>query len=940
MASGLASGTTLRHLHDLFNVGTAVGLTDGQLLARYAVSNDESAFAALVARHGPMVAATCRAILHHEHDVEDAFQATFLVLARKAGSVRTGDALGGWLHRVAYRVAVQTNIASRQRRRRESDLAPWAIVHEEIDRLPERHRLPVVLCDLEGLSYEQAASRLRATVAAVRCRLSKGRERLRDRLARRGVTATALAVVIASTADASAAVGPTWASATVAAATGAASSAPAAALAQTIVRGMLFTRLKIVAAAAVTAAAGIVSAGLVVETAKPHEPGPEMNAPAASRSTAPTSNPPSPERAAEELIEVRGRVVDPDGRAVGGATVWTAHVDRKNKLAPELPSGPDGRFFLRVTPWPRGSVSRQPGARFPWVVATAPGFGPGWASAVREPGAPAELLITLVADGPPIEGRIVDLEGRPVAGARVNVENVWFERENQFSEWLKKAVDGRARSPAHGLTPLPTAITATTGSDGSFRLAGIGHDRLAELMISGPTIATSNLYAMNRDGETISTVSTHAMTPERTIYHSRRFEYAAAPTKPIEGVVRDKDTGQPIAGLTLRGMVFDEHSHVPAQGVETMTDAQGHYRLTGLPKGPAYRLFLEPADGSPYTKTTFPVPANSPALELVKFDVALKRGVIVRGRVTDKATGRPVSGYVNSYAFSDNPQVDQFPGYRSSYEAYAQIDRDGRYQVVALPGRGIIACRSDLGLYRGYVGADQIPGHDPRQGTFETFPGMCNVRNYHVLAEVNLDAKAGSAILNLEVDPGRTLAISVVDPDGKPVSGTMTTGLTDLFPTLEYVQESPTIEIHALDPSKPRRVTITHAARKLVGFIHLKGDETGSRTIRLQPWGTITGRIVDDEGQPRAGLALSNLGGIYPEPPADAGILPNGNSSPGIIIGRDGRFQVEGLVPGLKYGASAIEGFMYRGEVFKNLKVAPGEVRSLGDLKLVVPAKE
>jgi RNA polymerase sigma factor (sigma-70 family) len=175
MASGLAFGTTLRDLHDLFSGGTAVGLTDGQLLARYTASNDGTAFAALVARHGPMVAATCRAVLRHDHDVEDAFQATFLVLARKAGSVRNGNALACWLHQVARRVAIQANIEVNRRRRRESDYTPMEIpaaarpvldvdlcstVHEEIDRLPEHHRLPVVLCDLEGLSYEQAAMRL------------------------------------------------------------------------------------------------------------------------------------------------------------------------------------------------------------------------------------------------------------------------------------------------------------------------------------------------------------------------------------------------------------------------------------------------------------------------------------------------------------------------------------------------------------------------------------------------------------------------------------------------------------------------------------------------------------------------------------------------------------------------------------------------------------
>ena len=166
-----ALGGTLRHLRDLFHDGTAIGLGDGTLLARYADSRDEAAFEALVARHGPMVLATCRAVLRHEHDVEDAFQATFLVLAKKARSVRAGDTLGGWLHRVAYRVSVEASAESRRRRRREAEATMRTldvthagpdpdiatIVHEELDRLPDRHRLPVVLCDLEGLTYEQAA---------------------------------------------------------------------------------------------------------------------------------------------------------------------------------------------------------------------------------------------------------------------------------------------------------------------------------------------------------------------------------------------------------------------------------------------------------------------------------------------------------------------------------------------------------------------------------------------------------------------------------------------------------------------------------------------------------------------------------------------------------------------------------------------------------------
>ena len=133
------------------------------------------------------------------------------------------------------------------------------------------------------------------------------------------------------------------------------------------------------------------------------------------------------------------------------------------------------------------------------------------------------------------------------------------------------------------------------------------------------------------------------------------------------------------------------------------------------PRGRLIELFLEPGAGLPYTKATFHVPAESPAFEPVTFDIALKRGVLVRGRVTDKSTGQPVWGTVTAYTFADNPHVDEYPGYRDSREAYARVDNDGRYEIVALPGRGIIACWSDSSRYRRGVGARAIKGYEPEQ---------------------------------------------------------------------------------------------------------------------------------------------------------------------------------------------------------------------------------
>src|SRR5262249_39395396 len=157
---------------------------------------------------------------------------------------------------------------------------------------------------------------------------------------------------------------------------------------------------------------------------------------------------------------------------------------------------------------------------------------------------------------------------------------------------------------------------------------------------------------------------------------------------------------------------------------------------------------------------------------------------------------------------------------------------------------------------------------------------------FHALAEIDLDPKAESATVDLQVDPGRTLTIHVLDPEGRPIARTKASGLGPQF-DLDDEQGSPALEVRALEPSKPRRVTIAHEGRKLVGSVYLKGDEAGPITVRLQPWGTITGRMVDEEGRPRGGLSLNTRFDdiLGPQPRADRGTLPN------LPIGRDGRFR-------------------------------------------------
>ena len=204
MANGQNS-TVVRLVHVVFNAGTVAGLPDGQLLAQFATRGGDAAelaFSALVERHGAMVLRVCRAILRDEHDAQDAFQATFLVLARKAGSLWARDSLRPWLYGVALRTAScarSAKIVRREHEQRAAELMTRGVVakedwddlervlHEEIGRLPERYRRPILLCYFEGLTHDQTASQLNWPVGTVRSRLARARERLRIRLTRRGI---------------------------------------------------------------------------------------------------------------------------------------------------------------------------------------------------------------------------------------------------------------------------------------------------------------------------------------------------------------------------------------------------------------------------------------------------------------------------------------------------------------------------------------------------------------------------------------------------------------------------------------------------------------------------------------------------------------------------------------------------------------------------------
>jgi RNA polymerase sigma factor (sigma-70 family) len=197
----------LRSIRTLFEVGAPGGLTDAQLLERFLSGRTEvaeAAFEAMVNRHGPMVLGVCRRTLRDAHAAEDAFQATFLVFAMRAGSIRRRDSLASWLFGVARKVASRSKTGAARRRAHEQAAAvaeteprawgeqeDFAVLFEEVDRLPKSYREPIILCYVEGMTYEAAAEQLRCPLGTLSVRLMRARERLRSRLTRRGLVVPA-----------------------------------------------------------------------------------------------------------------------------------------------------------------------------------------------------------------------------------------------------------------------------------------------------------------------------------------------------------------------------------------------------------------------------------------------------------------------------------------------------------------------------------------------------------------------------------------------------------------------------------------------------------------------------------------------------------------------------------------------------------------------------
>jgi RNA polymerase sigma factor (sigma-70 family) len=598
--------TSLRHL--VRHLRRATGAThfdesaDAELLERFRADGDTQAFEAIVRRHGAGVLSACRKVLASEADVEDAFQATFLVLFQHARTIRSRQSLGGWLTGVAHRVALKAYAGSMRRQRLEQrkkldkaaepDLS-WreacVILHEELDRLADTYRLPLLLCYLEGKSRDEAAQQLGCRLNVLRGRLERGRDRLRTRLTKRGVTLSAGLLTAVAGSVATAAPPDRWLLATL----GAACTGQVPPRVAALLRGVTATAgvSKVKLCAALVILTGLISGGIGYSLLGAV---PSPAAPAQAPLLA-SARPTETEAEADDRpTKVAGRVVGPDGNALVGAGLF-APVLKKNP--------PTSRDDIRVE---QIGVTEADGhfevtikkPFFPnrqYLVAHAAGFGVDWLELdLSKPGTD-NVTLKLVKDQP-ITGSILDTEGKALAGVSVSVGAILVPENEKLDDYLagwKKNWREVAYTPKKRLYLTLDDIVgkAVTDAKGQFTLGGAGVERIVQVAVQGRGVAQSTPYVLTRKGLDAKPYNEAALASypaefrikgQQPILYGPEASMVVEAGRTVEGVVKDAATSKPIAAVRV-GAIFGF-----GDGAQGVTAADGRYRLEGLPQEKRY----------------------------------------------------------------------------------------------------------------------------------------------------------------------------------------------------------------------------------------------------------------------------------------------------------------------------------------------------------------
>jgi RNA polymerase sigma factor (sigma-70 family) len=921
-------------------------LSDRELLGRFASQGDEEAFRSLIERYGPLVLRVCQRVLGHDHDAEDACQATFVVLASKAGTRAWSESIAGWLQAVAVRVARQARRAARRRRNHEDQAAsktglnPAAevsvrelhqLLEEELAHLPEAYRTPLVQHYLVGQGQEEIARQLGWSLRTLTRRLEQGRLLLQKRLAARGATVTGvlLAVLLAEGARASAmpaALAASTLHAVMMFKSGqaiAGGSLAVTALAAATLQGMTTSRLKIaalMAAAVLLAAVGAAAAWL----AKSPERAVALPPPVSQVNQQPVLDNDKPD-AGSPTVVFSGRVVDASGKPVPQAEVTALarrpfragdHGLRENTLAFGLTDS-EGRFRLTVpADFPSWYPDRQ-------VVLVAKKDGALTTLPVSTLSGQVNTPLRLGASGM-IRGRLVDTSGALAAGVRVQVV--------RLGDAAWEPVQGEDSRPPP-FWPEP----ATSNEKGEFILPGLD--------------ASQNVWLQFQDDR--YELTTVAVSPSEHVPALFRL----GPPRLLRGQVLDEETGRPLpfARLAVFAGEWQEMHHerytaltatqratrtVRSDALDGRADAEGRFKLR-LPGASAYRVDVFPPREGKYLALTRTLRWSEGTTGREE-EFRLPPAVELRGQVLEGTDGKPVAGAV---AYFQSISKDN-PHYRTDVlcdrSTMATSAADGSFRLAVPPGPGALFVYGPRWEYVSQVvdPGSLVPG--PRRPLRSYVDGLVRV-------DVSPSAKRQEVKVTLQrgvAVPGR-----VTDADGSPVREFVMVCSGKVVPLRNrVVAPLPAFGgeflLPGCDPLRTYPVLFLDARNKQGTLVEVQGN--AGAFVRLEPCGTASVRVLRPDGLPATGCRLELEMFLQPDSPLEddfalavRGLLADPYSATWVdplnygkplTTDEDGKVTLPALVPGVRYRVAARWGGFWM--IQRPFAVRAGESLTLPDLRL------
>lgn len=657
-------------------------------------------------------------------------------------------------------------------------------------------------------------------------------------------------------------------------------------------------------------------------------------------------------------ISFRGRVLLPDGKPAANAELYWPHYASPRSESPDdanfmkrAISGDDGRFEFVVS----ASDFSPTAWRVP-LVAFKSGFGLAWIN-VASGEANVDATLQLIEDRP-LHGRVTDNAGRPVVKAHIAINGVMASGSGKlddfFAAWKQNwgMAWGKLDRQLHA--PLGSIIGAVSDSEGHFELSGIGIERIASLRITATGFASAEKNVICRDGFDADEVNEAALASAVPLlrgsdviprFTSSRFTHVAE------------------AELTIRGQVFTGANHTPVAGAVVSssagyfgvsawakTDAAGDYELHGLPRNQEMFVNVRPPIAGKFLNRQLTI-SDMTGEAVVGFDIELKSGIVVKGRVFDPATGKGVRSGIRFVPLPGNAFADQpgYDGHKFNPETH-ETDHEGEFRLTIIPGPGVLMAQAHLSSGGPRVGEQEIIPY--RQASFTTeeskhitvkedangryfknsngAPEMLWLQNAVKFIDASLEDE--QLACELSVNRGKTLNINIEDDEGRPLSNVFVAGATESWLTTFKVPE-PSCTIYALGADRPRRLCLLHRQRRLATALTLTGEEAQPVTVRLAALASVSGRAIDDDGVP---LANALLQVNYVIDAAKELELFASAERPAVKTDSRGRFQLESIVPGERFSLDFKQGDAYfRAELpEEKQQLNAGQRLDLGALKI------